>query len=90
MRQEDKKLKLGTKRAGMEGELFGNLEGGFAIVNLARVAANPIVQAVHITLRQRSEVSTFGEEAPDETICGLIISSLGSAVEVSVIERRQT
>jgi len=55
-------------------------------VYLARVAVHPIGQAVHITLRERRKVCTFGEEAPDETISVFIASSLASAVGMSVIE----
>jgi len=39
----------------MKGELSGDLEGGFTIEYLARVAVHPIGQAVHITLRERRE-----------------------------------
>ena len=74
----------------MKGELSGDLEGGFSIVYLARVAVHPIGQAVHITLRERREVCTYGKEAPDETVCIFIASPFGSAVGVSVIEGSST
>jgi len=86
MRQEGKKLKLGTKRVRMKGELSGDLGGCFSIVYLARVAVHPIGQAVHITLRERRKVCTFGEEAPNETVGVFIASPLGRAVGMSVIE----
>ena len=79
-------MKLGTKRVRTKGELSGDLEGGFSIVYLARVAVHPIGQAVHITLRERREVCTFGKEAPDETVCIFIASPFGSAVGMSIIE----
>jgi len=78
-------LKPGTKRVRMEGELSGDLEGGFSIVYLTRVAVHPIGQAVHISLRERREVCTFGQEAPNETVSVFIASPFGSAVRMSVI-----
>ena len=62
------------------------MEGGFAIVYPAREAVNPIGQAVHITLRERREVCTFGEKVQDETISVFIALLSRRAVGVRAIE----